>query len=206
MLEQRVLVLLGGEYHPFDEAEPFLGDLLASLGLGMRATRDPAELGALTTDTTDLALVYTCRPDKLGEAAAGLVRFVEAGGGFLPWHSATASFQTDYAFHQLAGARFVMHPPRQSFIITPMRRPHPVIEGIDEFVVHDEVYVQDCIMGIDVHAVTNYLGKALPMVYTREVGMGRVCYVAPGHDAEVWKMEPVRRLLCNAIEWCIKRR
>jgi type 1 glutamine amidotransferase len=40
-----------------------------------------------------------------------------------------------------------------------------------------------------------------PLAYTRQVGRGRVCYNALGHDAQSLRHPSVKRLLRQGIVW-----
>lgn len=205
MGEVRALCLLGGVYHPFDDAEAFYGDELPGLGVTPYFTRDYQVLGRVSRADTDLVFIYTCLHETLPEeAAANLARYVESGGRVFGLHGATASFQDCATYIGLLGARFVEHGPRHSFFVTPLQRLHPVTAGVDAFAVHDELYVQEYAADIQIHAVAGYLGKAQPVVWTRTPGAGRVYYLALGHDRAVWEQAPVRRLVANGVAWLME--
>ena len=206
MTSTRVLCLLGGVYHDFDQVEVHLRELLPQVGIGPRFTRNPVALGSISHADTDLAFIYSCSTDKLDEAAVeNLISFVESGGGLFAMHGATASFPDNPEVLSLIGARFREHGPRHNFLVTPMERSHPVTDGIEAFTVNDELYVQEYAADLQIHMVAAYLGKMQPVVWTHTPGSGRVCYLALGHDLAVWQHPSVQQLIVNGILWSSRR-
>lgn len=209
MADSRTICVLGGVYHPFEEAESFFGQRLPSVDCTVRCTWDPNVLGAISMEDTDLVILYTCYGDyDLPEMAAeNLAAFVAAGGGLLALHGATSSFRSSRAYHALIGATFVEHGPRHNFTVMPMQWSHPVTQDVGAFTVNDELYVQEYDFGggMEIHMVAAYLNRIQPMVWTRVYGEGRICYIAMGHDRAVWEHPQIWQLTRNAIAWCASR-
>ena len=49
-------------------------------------------------------------------------------------------------------------------------------------------------------------GRALPMLWTRSQGAGRVVHVAPGHSDRVWSLCDYRQLMTQSVEWAAHKR
>jgi uncharacterized protein len=102
---------------------------------------------------------------------------------------------------KLIGGVFIEHPPRFSFPVYPVYGEHPITLGISTFNVNDEMYIERCEPGVDVHMATVQAGTVHPLVWSKSEGQGRVAHVALGHSAEVWELEPYQRLMVQSADW-----
>jgi len=99
------------------------------------------------------------------------------------------------------GGRFSGHGPVEAFDIRPASAENEVWGGIEPFTVEDELYLHDLQPDIQVHFTAQYDGEAQPMVWTRTLGNGRVCYVCPGHHAETMKQPEMEEILKRGLKW-----
>ncbi len=151
------------------------------------------------------ALVLTYHHKKLApDALAALQQFVQQGGGILAVHSATASFNDQPRYFEIVGGQFSAHGPVEPFEIRPARADDEIFTGIERFTVVDELYIHDLQPDINVHFETTYQGEAVPMVWTRRVGNGRVCYVCPGHRTETMKQPQMQEILRRGLKWVLE--
>ncbi len=127
--------------------------------------------------------------------------FVKKGGGVLALHSATASYKKTPAYFEILGGRFLTHGPVAEMEIRPTQADDPIFGGISAFTVRDELYLHDLQPDIRIHFGATYQGKVEPMVWTREVGSGRVCYVEPGHRAASILHPTVAEILRRGLNW-----
>lgn len=214
-MSRNVLMLLGGAYHDFEgykqSAEPVFGDA----GYVVQATYEADDLLNLGENYAAV-VVYTSLggvTDPKGNVGTdlneghieALVRYVTQGGGLFGVHSATVNGNPGNDLHTLFGGRFIDHPPMFNFPVFPMRLSHPVTEGIGEFSVFDEFYVQDVNDDVLVLMTAYDRGVCHPMVWTRKQGEGRVAYVAPGHDARAWSVPAFQKLTVQALDWVAKK-
>lgn len=216
------VMLIGGIYHPFEEAVPMLSELFAKHGIETVVTTDVAE-AVEELAGADIFTLYALRwrmlnDEKYGpfrdtwafelpEASADAIyEFVEAGGGMLGLHTASICFDTWYDFKQLLGGVWrwdqTFHPERSLVSVEPVGS-HPIVDDIRPFEVDDEVYHQlDCADGNHVLArarVSN--GEWQTVAWAREVGEGRVVYNALGHDRDSLSHPTHTQLLDQAIAW-----
>ncbi len=212
--QKNALLVLGGTWHKFDEFEADFRPLLAGRGLGVECTRDLASLERLKGTDCDLVVMYTCLSGTLenGQPATTLMRdshaeplrqWVSAGGMLLLIHSACVACQTSDVMRKLAGGVFVNHPPAMSFMVYPMFTDHPIVADIPAFTVYDEFYIERTEPDVNVHMIATHIGKAYPMVWSRREGLGRVAHIAMGHDEQVWRLPPYRKLVGQAIDWLL---
>lgn len=214
-MSKRLLILTGGAYHDFDAFETFATELFEADEYDVRITRSPAEVGR---PEADVVLIYTCylQPPEDPEQSftylegisdadsAALAEWVRAGGGLLALHSATTIRESNTELKRLFGGRFLHHPPRYPINVYPLATGHPITEGVEAFMVFDELYTQEY-GDVDVHMVTFDRGLAYPMAWTRREGAGRVAHVSPGHDETVWRNASYQQLLRQTVGWLSDR-
>jgi type 1 glutamine amidotransferase len=207
----RVLLLIGQPEEPpprqiHDQPEHWsaLAALLRAAEVGPRLiTDDLRELTPERLAGIDVLLNYSADGSLTDELTAGLVAAVEGGLGFVGLHAASAAFKTNEAYHGLVGSWFVTHPPIGPYRVEIVDRDHPVTRGVDDFEVVDERYeVRPA--ADDLRVLARADGH--PQVYVREVGRGRVCYLAPGHDRRALEHPSYVRLVHQALAWAARRR
>ena len=213
MDRRSILMILGGMFHDFVGFREAMAPVLDGAGFDVEASYDLDRLLALEGSSFDVVLSYTSlsahrpgRPNATPETLTpeqtnAMVKWVRGGRGLLGLHSATVSGQPNPEMRSLYGGVFDSHPPQFAFTVYPMRRKHPITDRIMALTVTDEFYIQDCDPSIDVHMIALDRGVAHPMVWTRREGIGRVAYVAMGHSELVWKQEPYKLLVVQALDW-----
>ena len=215
---KRILILLGGLWHDFDDFASAMQSFLEPHGFQVEATYNLDSLSHLDENRYDVVLSYTClsphreayndtSPEGLTNAQiAGLSNWIHNGGALLALHAATVIGESDPALGELIGGVFVSHPPPFTFTVYPVFGEHPITAGIEAFTVHDEFYLETHMPDVDVHMVAFDRGVAYPMAWSKTVGRGRVAHIAPGHSLEVWDLAPYQQLVLQAIEWLTERK
>lgn len=127
--------------------------------------------------------------------------FVKEGGGVLAVHSATASYKPTPGYFEILGGRFIGHGAIEPIHIRPTRADDPIFGGIEAFTVRDELYLHELQPDIEVRFSADHQGTPAPVVWTRAVGRGRVCYVCPGHRAASMKHAAVQEILRRGMRW-----
>lgn len=207
----KILLMLGGVHHDFAGFAGAFGEMTGGDGVTITASYDGDALLGLDESGVNVVALYTClggaqkdgvvAEDFTPEQTAGLRRSVEAGGGLLALHAATVLRESNSAMRGLIGGRFLSHPPRFDFTVSPLARRHPITDGVGAFGVHDEFYMQAVDDGIAIHMTAEDRGVVHPMVWTKPAGAGRVVYIAPGHTASTWANPSFRRLLRQSVAW-----
>lgn len=201
---KRILLVLAGWVHPPYRGQLWLKETLAELpDLSFDQVPTLAEAVQHGLSGYDALVLYYHHPQvALTDAELeAFGAFVRKGGGVLAVHSATASYKPTPGYFEVLGGRFTGHGPVQSFDVRPARADDPIFAGIPAFTVHDELYLHELQPDIDVHFQADHEGKAEPMVWTRTVGEGRVCYACPGHRSASMKNEAVREILRRGMRW-----
>src|SRR5205807_7476166 len=96
-------------------------------------------------------------------------------------------------FGELVGFTWVWgmtnHSPVGDYDVRVMNTGHPIVTGIGDFTIHDELYYDVRItpgMTTQTHAVARWRDQDRPMVMTadggRIAGAGKIVYLGNGHD------------------------
>ncbi len=135
------------------------------------------------------------------EALAAFEAFVQDGGGVLAIHSATASFKGSQRYFDILGGRFIGHGPVETFTVEAVDGRDEVFSSISGFTIRDELYLHELADDINVQFYAMHQGERAPMVWTRNHGRGRVCYVCPGHRSQTMQQPEVQALLRQGLKW-----
>lgn len=169
-------------------------------------------------DSYDAVAFYTSGNLGLSDAQkAALLDFVQQGGGFFGFHSATDTYYDWPEYGALIGAWFDGHPWHEEVSVRIDLPAHPAMAGLPSpFVVTDEIYQfkswrpdNVVLMSLDIASVdlnapgTKQNAWGFPLAWTRTHGKGRVFYCALGHRTELWDDARFRLLLSNVTAWVI---
>jgi hypothetical protein len=185
------------------------------------------------------ALVLNSPPAPGSIPEDRVLRFVEGGGGLFAIHDSVYPYAANRQFIAACGTRnatgamqLVMGPQGQFVQINlargdpadPMARfpvipapeavGHPILEGIREFELAEEVWVQNLIPGVRplmmadvgdrVFAPERFREGPVPIAACRALGEGRLAFFSLGHFAEMYADPNFVRLAANAIWWLTK--
>ena len=228
----RVLVLLGGEYHPYEAGSKILLDA-ASQKLDIKADfvriDNPPEGFPKTEKATipsniailedpdlgkkyDVILAYNqSNWTKITERQMeGYLRFVRNGGGWVGIHSVTETFQSNPEYVRMAGGSFTKHEPYRKMHILRIEGDHPILDGIENFETTDEFYYHDQCDLEDKHVLLVCQspddGLVRPIAWTKMYGKGRVFFTALGHSVESCSHPSMLRQVTQGIAWVARRK
>jgi type 1 glutamine amidotransferase len=220
----RNIMLIGGIYHPFEEAAPVLAALLAELGIESVITADVDEAVA-ELETADMFTLYALRWRMLNDEkyvpflrewafelpethAATIQDFVEAGGAMLGLHTASICFDTWYEFPSLLGGAWrwgeTFHPPLGNIDVRPAAE-HAATRDLDKFSLRDEVYHNLAIENGSQVLLEGRVpdGDWQPISWAHEVADGRVLYSALAHDKVSLECAAHAQFLKQAVSWLV---
>jgi type 1 glutamine amidotransferase len=218
----RNVMLIGGIYHPFEEAAATLAALLAHLHIDSVITSDVDE-AVEELASADMFTLYALRwrmlnhekyvpfrtqwAYELPESHAGRIHdFVEQGGAMLGLHTASICFDTWYEFPQLLGGVWrwdqTFHPPLGRVDVEPVAD-HPVTKNLAAFQLDDEIYHDLAIAPASTVLLRGRVpdGTWQPISWAHEVGAGRVVYSALGHDGASLSHPDHTQFLTQATHW-----
>lgn len=151
---------------------------------------------------------------------AAFQRYIEKGGGFVGIHSSTGSERTWSFFQQVQGAKFLRHPPMQTFTIRTLNRTHPATSHLAEnWRWTDECYFFtnltpniQVLLSADIATVKDpklnsapgqQANGVFPLAWQQELYGGRQFYTALGHKIEHYSDPAYRRHLLGGIQWVL---
>jgi type 1 glutamine amidotransferase len=199
-------------WHPFADTSDRLAGILTGVGVTAAIATDVDE--AMTRlDGVDLLVVNTGDPSRsdtpapdLTEARAGFTRALARGMAVLGTHTAAASL-TDYPdWEAVLGGRWLpglsMHPPIGPARIRLHPGRHPILDGLGDFELYDELY-SHLRVAADVLPLAGHTleGIEQPLFWARTSGACRVVYSAFGHDGRAYDSADLRELLGRAVGW-----
>ncbi len=156
------------------------------------------------------------------EQRVALMRYIQAGGGFVGIHSASGTERTWTWFKQLLGAKFYWHDKLQPFTVNIVDHRHPSVAHLrnrweraaDEF-----YYLKEMAVNLHVIAVNDgttlkgenekrldTFGDVFPSVWCHEYDGGRSWYTSLGHRKEDYMDEEFRNHLLGGIVWAAGRK
>ncbi|MEV5413682.1 ThuA domain-containing protein [Thermopolyspora sp. NPDC052614] len=216
----RNLILSGGAFHDFAATSEALAEVLTEVGVDSEITEDIA--GALE-DRPEVQLITVnalrCRMtdgrygdqaarwrfELSAEARTALLDHLDRGYGLLAVHAATLCFDDWRGWPRVVGACWnpgKSHHPPLGWTEVRVLGGHPIVDGLRDFDVVDEVY-SDLDVLPDVRPLASAHGQ--PLLWARTVRRGRVVYDALGHDVRSFDSPVHRRLLQRAALWLLKR-
>lgn len=129
------------------------------------------------------------------------------------------AFRTNTEWQFITGGNWVSHPGGliDYKVEVVKNSSSPIVEGIDDFMVHSEQYYLHCDPAVDVLATTrfpnaNYYHCSnkpfdMPVVWTKKWGHGRVFYSSLGHTDNVFDDAPAaQEIMRRGMLWAIRGR
>jgi type 1 glutamine amidotransferase len=222
----RVLFVLGSPpFHDIRGLPPILEKVLDRVG-GFQVTRleppkdKPPSDGAHLARLADIkradynVLMFYTSLYTLNEIQErALEKFVEEGGGIVGIHGASLTFGNSQVWLRLLGARFTSHirgTHKLNIVIADDK--HPITAGVGPFSIVDEEYKHQ-FANVNRHVLARFRERPpasdqkanMDIVWTREIGKGRVFYCALGHDKEAWENPAWQKLIVQGILWAAQR-
>lgn len=151
---------------------------------------------------------HSSAPPLSDRAKQGLLDFVREGKGLVSLHFACNSFQDWDEYKNLIGRIWKNgvggHGPRGKFTVKIAKPSHPIVEGLSDFEMDDELYAKltgDADIEVLATAESDWSKNVEPIVFTKSYGKGRVVQNVLGHDATAQDNPTYEALLRRCVEW-----
>ncbi|UQZ37536.1 ThuA domain-containing protein [Paenibacillus sp. PK3_47] len=191
------------KYHPFAGVDRELEAIL-SPDFQVECTEDYGLLNKEKLAACKLIVAYTeFLDDPLPpEQSGALLSYVAGGGGLLAIHNGI-SLQRNQELGGMLGGYFTHHPAYTALQMKIPAREHPIMQGMEEFVIEDEPYYFDMQPHFKTTVLAEYLhdGAMRPAAWCHEFGLGRVVYLMPGHHLPSFSVEPFRQMIRRGGLW-----
>lgn len=165
------------------------------------------------------ALIFTSTNNEVFNTESqkvALMRYIQAGGGFVGIHSVTGTERKWPWFIRLVGGTFVRHArhqPFQEIVIDTQNESTAALPR--HWKVNDECYYTKDI-NPDLHVLTVHdlstvddkgkpvtYGNVFPSTWCHEFDGGREWYTALGHDGKIYSDPVFEQFIWGGIEWVI---
>jgi uncharacterized protein len=178
------------------------------------ATENLADVSASRLASTEV-LMFALTTGELAFDEAqkrAIVEFVNGGGGFIGFHSATDTLYEWPDYGRIVGAYFKEHPWTQQAAVNVEDAGHPISAGVaSRFTINEEFYTfrqnprpaVHVLMSLDAASVGTQ--GDFPLAWTQTIGRGRSYYNALGHFSETWADARFQRQIVNGIAWTAGR-
>ena len=187
-------------------------------GFGVAVSDNPTDFNDANLKKYN-ALIFTSTNNEVFDNDAqkvALMRYIQAGGGFVGIHAVTGTERNWQWFKRLVGGTFVRHAPHQQFV-------EIVIDTTDvstsflprHWDVNDECYYTTDI-NPDIHVLTVHdlntvtdskkpdtYGTVFPSTWRHEFDGGREWYTALGHDGKTYSDPVFEKFIMGGITWVI---
>jgi len=205
MAAKTVLILSADEQVSGSSCGALVGSFLEGSGrYHVTLTGQPGEALAKLRDC-DAVIVHAAAEGVTAELGAALVRFVKSGKGLLAVHAAAEALQRSPALRDLLGCGVSRQPVEGEFLVEVSGVDHQATRRLGEFVANDVLYqAQDLAADASVLATTDWLGTALPVMYARTVGRGRVFYTGLGGRERQCTDPYFRKSLLHGLDWACR--
>ncbi|MBI5093478.1 MAG: ThuA domain-containing protein [Candidatus Hydrogenedentes bacterium] len=206
MADKRLNVMvMGGHtegFHVFSIMGPIYKKFLTDAGVNVTLTEDRDDFLAERIKGFDVVVCYTTGENLTPEQAQGLMGGIIQGKGFVGVHSAADSFKETPGYLNMVGGKFLTHPSYwPELVLNIKNRHHPVVHGLEDFQMADELYLMETYGHFEVIMSTWFKGFERPITWVKPYGHGRIVYTALGHDKQQTENENFQKLVINAVRW-----
>jgi hypothetical protein len=218
----------GPEYHnlPVHYAE-LTGIVAGEAQVDLRITTDLAALNDRSLAEFDAVINASTFLQPAPVQVDALLAAVEGGLGFFGLHGGSATFWNSAPYLTMLESRFLRHDPYKAFLVEVDAQSHPIMPGIENFTIEDELYEQggkteefpqfssainegnpyggevaalgEGPLGDDIEVLASAEGH--PLLYVKAYGKGRIHYNALGHDEKALTNPNFRRLVRQGFDW-----
>lgn len=206
----KLVILCDDYWHPGQVIEEGFSFIREKIDADMSVIYDAREFDPAILDTTDVFVFAksdnttqsNTSPWMNDGVIAAFERYVANGGGFIGLHSGTCynKFPRIKAF---LGGAFLFHPEQCPVRFDAIAK-HPITAGVEPFLAKDEHYQMDTLEGIAILGATSSEHNAQAGAWVKELGLGKIAVITPGHNIEMFQQPGMQTLLINAVNF-VKR-
>lgn len=211
MQEKKKVLFIGdfknANWHPATEIDQIITDLLSET-MAVAVEEDYASLSLETLREYDLLIVYADQWKDRGsvQAAGAIAAYAATGGAVIGLHSGVIAPLDQYQeIPMLFGARFTGHPPYTDLTYDAVEsgKEHPIMEGFQSFTMGEEPYMFEMNNFARLEHLIDYEfeGQRRPADWIVHFGLGRIVYLAQGHDPRSFRNTDFQKLLLRSALW-----
>jgi uncharacterized protein len=215
----RALITWGGwAGHEPEKVGPMFADWLREAGMEVTLTDSLACFDdAEAVKGYDLIVPVWTMSKIEKQQALNVCAAVSAGTGIAGCHGGMCdAFRENVDWQFMTGAQWVAHPGNDGVeYAVRITSDDPLVAGVGDFTVKTEQYYLHVDPAVKVHAVCDFPlvegphsvngPVAMPVVFTKGYGAGRVYYNALGHQKNVIDQGPAAELMRRGLLWAARR-
>jgi type 1 glutamine amidotransferase len=216
----KVVVVTGG--HDF-EHDPFFRvfDSIEEITYTEAVQKDQSELFEdISGWDYDVIVFYSMTQQISQKRRQNFLKLLDKGVGVVALHHIMCAFQDWPEFRKIIGTKYCLADTTIDGVrykagtyqhdidipVTVVDERHPITEGMDDFVIHDEGY-KNCWFAKDNHVLltADHPASDKSICWTRQYRKSRICTLQSGHDSKAYENRNYRRLVRRAILWTAGR-
>jgi type 1 glutamine amidotransferase len=164
---------------------------------------------SILIDQVDVLLFYDMFQEIDDTEKAAFMKLLEEGKGMIFLHHSLANYQEWEEFEKVIGGRYILSDQGGSTYRHDVEMPvhvvdkkHPLTRGVDDFMIHDEVYGNFRVLPtVSPLLTTTHPESSDTIAWTNKYGDSRIVYIQLGHDHHAYEDPNFRILLKQAIDW-----
>jgi type 1 glutamine amidotransferase len=213
-----IILLSGRNNHEWHQTTPFLENMFKQTGnFKTKITNQPDTLKFADFEKFDVVLSnWNSWPENdlrwPAETEKALLDFIKNGGGFVTFHSSTSVFYNWPEFQEISIGAWIMdttsHGKPSETRIEISNNEHPVTQGMKEFEIFDELWINASknnkfeVLGTATNEklIKNRMTKQ-PAIMVAEYGEGRIFHTILGHDIKSMESKGFQSLMLHGTEW-----
>jgi len=209
----KIIIVTGG--HDFDRESFFqMFDSFNNMSyIELIQPEAREQLGTIDIDSFDAVVFYDMPKTITEKEKDAYYRLLMAGKGLLFLHHSICAYQDWPEFESIVGGKYYENKKDNKFgassyqhdvdfYVQMVHTSHPVIKGMKEFVLHDEVYGNlEVLPEIYPLLSTDHPKSNMLIGWTLTNENSKIVFIQPGHDKNSFGNPNYRRLIKQAISY-----
>jgi len=209
----KILIVTGG--HDFDRVSFFeMFDSFNNLSYTeLLHPEARVQLGSIDPASFDAVVFYDMPKTITEEEKNAYYKLIIAGKGLLFLHHSICAYQDWPEYESIVGGKYYekkkdakfgasSYQHDVDFYVQMVPASHPVLKGLKEFVLHDEVYGNlEVLPDICPLLSTNHPKSSMLIGWTLKNENSKIVYIQPGHDKNSFTNPDYRRLIKQSISY-----
>lgn len=201
---KKALIVYGGwEGHKPRETSEIIAGLLREENFDVEVSNTlDSFLDQLKLKHLDLIVPLWTNGTITDQQLKNLLAAVESGTGLAGLHQMADAFRCEIEYQLMVGGQFMVHPGGNEVTYqVEFKNKHQITKGIEDFIVTTEKWYMLLDPANNVLATTNFDNVAMPVVWTKNYGKGKVFYTSLGHSPEIVKIPQVLTMMKRGMLW-----
>lgn len=210
--QEKILIVTGGHsfekqqfYEMFDSFENISYDTITQpMGNELLSTEKANKYSCV--------VFYDMFQDITETQKAAYYKLLKQGMGMVFTHHALVSYQDWPEFEEIVGGKYLLKANNNNpastyrhdvdFTVKIADKNHPITQGMQDFIIHDEVYGSFTVGEYVKPLLTTQHPESTPIIgWYHQYERARIVYIQPGHDHYAYENKHYRLILERAIGW-----